>query len=400
MDKKEIQDATREYFKSIGFQVLKKTRFFYDNDQLTLQVMMDHSHFSDLYTFYYYFRIKALHPEIKSMFTYEGWDTDGGNLVYNYNKGFGVEYALWTKEKFLKELDLLVKKDIVPIMRDGISYIKKLAKNHRALDAYIVFSDKMRKQILALKPEEYQSKSCTDGNCSTDYNQEKLDQSTTDSGVVNEKKLNFFQRLKLKKYQPIIDYVEGRMPVTEFQKMFNEDRSLRKTLSTRLNKKWVFLKDYGYTIWNKLTKDVTYADRDWNSIRLREYLQEVLSAYLDNFNIKYTLHQKYIDDIDLLIDIQPSWLYVLDDSLDHIVYEIPKDLSKTKQIAWGKQRVKELFKYDKSYPRWIQEAEWPIVNGKPLVFSHQERIKGDDYHVLYYFYDPDTKEQAVVEQFS
>lgn len=161
-----------------------------------------------------------------------------------------------------------------------------------------------------------------------------------------------------------------------------------------------FLKDYGYTILNKLTKDVTYAGRDWNCIELRQRLQAVLSAYLDNFNIKYTLYQKYIDDINLLIDIQPSWLYVLDDSLDHIVYEIPKDLSKTKQIAWGKQRVKELFKYDKSYPRWIQEAEWPIVNGKPLVFSHQERIKGDDWHVLYYFYDPDTKEQTVVEQFS
>ncbi len=43
MDKKEIQDATREYFKSIGFQVLKKTRFFYDNEELTLQVMMDRS---------------------------------------------------------------------------------------------------------------------------------------------------------------------------------------------------------------------------------------------------------------------------------------------------------------------------------------------------------------------
>lgn len=213
-------------------------------------------------------------------------------------------------------------------------------------------------------------------------------------------KLGVFQREKLKKYQPIVDYVEGRMPVTDFQKMFNEDRSLRKTLSTRLNKKWVFLKDYGYTIWNKLTKDVTYADRDWNSIRLREYLQEVLSAYLDNFNIKYTLHQKYIDDIDLLIDIQPSWLYVLDDSLDHIVYEIPKDLSKTKQIAWGKQRVKELFKYDKSYPRWIQEAECPIVNGKPLVFSHTENVYGNPEHKRYYFYDPDTKEQTVVEQFS
>ena len=296
--------------------------------------MMDHSHFSDLYTFYYYFRIKALHPEIKSMFTYEGWDTDGGNLVYNYNKGFGVEYALWTKEKFLKELDLLVKKDIVPIMRDGISYIKKLAKNHRALDAYIVFSDKMREQILALKPEEYHSKSCTDGNCSTDYNQEKLDQSTTDSGVVNKKKLNFFQRLKLKKYQPIIDYVEGRMPITEFRKMFNEDRSLRKTLSQPMRKTWVFLKNYGYNICDKLTNDDTYAGRDWNCIELRQRLQQVLSAFLDNFNIKYVFYQKYLDDINLLIKIQPSWLYVLDDSLDHIVYEIPKDLSKTKQIAW------------------------------------------------------------------
>ena len=151
MDKKEIQDVTRAYFKSIGFQVLKKTRFFYDNDELTLQVLMDHSHFADLYTFYYYFRIKSLHPEIKSMLNDEVWDTFGGTLVYHYNKGFGIEYALWTKEKFLKELDFLVKKNVIPIMTEGIPYIKKLAKDDRALDAYIDFNDKMREQILSLK---------------------------------------------------------------------------------------------------------------------------------------------------------------------------------------------------------------------------------------------------------
>ena len=151
MDKKEIQDVTRAYFKSIGFQVLKKTRFFYDNDELTLQVLMDHSHFVDLYTFYYYFRIKALHPEIKSMLNDEVWDTAGGTLVYHYNKGFGIEYALWTKEKYLKELDFLVKKNVIPIMTEGIPYIKKLAKNHRALEAYIDFNVKMRERILSLK---------------------------------------------------------------------------------------------------------------------------------------------------------------------------------------------------------------------------------------------------------
>ena len=86
--------------------------------------------------------------------------------------------------------------------------------------------------------------------------------------------------------------------------------------------------------------------------------------------------------------------------LKPLIESIPKDLSKTKRVAMGKEKIRALFRYDKSYPRWIQGAEWPIVNGKPLVFSHQERIKGDDWHVLYYFYDPDTKEQTVVEQFS
>ena len=81
----------------------------------------------------------------------EVWDTFGGTLVYHYNKGFGIEYALWTKEKFLKELDFLVKKNLMPIITEGIPYIKKLAKDDRALDAYIDFNDKMRERILSLK---------------------------------------------------------------------------------------------------------------------------------------------------------------------------------------------------------------------------------------------------------
>ena len=210
---------------------------------------------------------------------------------------------------------------------------------------------------------------------------------------------NFFKRFK-PNYKPIVDYVEGRLSVVDFQKMFNEDRSLRNTLNQPMDKKYGFVKNYDFILADMLDKDPIYADRNWNTITLRRRVQAVLVAFLENFGVKFTLYSIYKEEFTLLLSIQPSWLRVQDDTLDSIVYEIPKDLSKTKQIAWGKQRVKELFKYDKSYPRWIQEAEWPIVNGKPLVFSHQERIKGDDWHVLYYFYDPDTKEQTVVEQFS
>ena len=79
------------------------------------------------------------------------WDTFGGVLTYTDKKWFRVEYALWTKEKFLKELDFLVKKNLMPIITEGIPYIKKLAKDDRALDAYIDFNDKMRERILSLK---------------------------------------------------------------------------------------------------------------------------------------------------------------------------------------------------------------------------------------------------------
>lgn len=73
-----------------------------------------------------------------------------------------------------------------------------------------------------------------------------------------------------------------------------------------------------------------------------------------------------------VLDIQPSWLDIEDDSIfQQILAEIPQELSKAQRIKLGKERVKKLFKYDKTYPRWIQSPKWPIVNGKPLVFSHQ-----------------------------
>lgn len=113
------------------------------------------------------------------------------------------------------------------------------------------------------------------------------------------------------------------------------------------------------------------------------------------------MFEKYSHNYDFLLDIQPTWLDIDDDCILHqILDEIPKTLSKTQRVKLGKEKVKELFKYDKTYPRWIQNPEWPIAHGKPLVFSHQEKVKGDDCHNYYYFYDEDTKEETIIEQFS
>ncbi|MGN1040889.1 MAG: hypothetical protein ACI4QL_05620 [Candidatus Fimimonas sp.] len=133
---------------------------------------------------------------------------------------------------------------------------------------------------------------------------------------------------------------------------------------------------------------------------MQSALQGELERYLDCFSVPYTHYPKYEEDCKFLLSLLPTWLDIDDDEIfQQIMDGIPADLPKTKRIAMGKAKIKEMFRYDKTYPRWEQEPEWPIVNGKPLVFSHQQKVKGDDFHFCYFFYNPDTKEETVVEQF-
>lgn len=212
-------------------------------------------------------------------------------------------------------------------------------------------------------------------------------------------KLGFFQRLKLRKYQPIIDYVEGRMTAEDFRKELLHGSSL-KTIFSKWKNTIFILKEYNYNFYDFLIEDWRFKRSSWNNITTNYYLSWWLEKFLSDNNISFQAFPKYKEDYRFLLDIQPSWVDCRDDSiLQPIIDSIPKDLSKTKRIAMGKEKIKALFKYDKSYPRWIQEAEWPIVNGKPLVFSHTENVDGNPEHKRYYFYDPDTNEQTVVEQF-
>lgn len=212
---------------------------------------------------------------------------------------------------------------------------------------------------------------------------------------------SIFWRFGTKKgFQYILDYVEGRMPITEFQRLYETDKSLQRTLKLPMDKKYVFLKSYGYSLYNFFKNSYNYKGKSWDTIVCRSALQGELTRLLDDYGISYVEYPKYHEDSIFLIQIQPSWVDTQDDSiLQPIIDSIPKDLSKTKRIAMGKEKIKAMFKYDKTYPRWVQGAEWPIVNGKPLVFSHQEKAKGGDIRTYYYFYDENTKEQTVIEQF-
>ena len=92
--------------------------------------------------------------------------------------------------------------------------------------------------------------------------------------------------------------------------------------------------------------------------------------------------------------------------LEKLLNDLPKELSKSKQIKHFKDQIRELFHIEKNkYPRWIQGADWPISpSGKPMRFVEQKRKKGKEYetmlYTLYVFEDVDTGEQRTIEQFT
>ncbi len=212
--------------------------------------------------------------------------------------------------------------------------------------------------------------------------------------------MKLFKNKKEEYIQVMKEYVEGKININEIKKLIEHNETFIELLKTRFDFERIAYKRYDYNIYNYLIKECPI-ENNWDTVEIRAAVYIEFIRYLKWFNIPYDAsYTKYDDDYDYMLDIQPSWLDINDTYgiFDKIIEEVPKDISKTKKIAYGKAKLKELFKYDKTYPRWIQAPEWPIINGKPLVFSHQSKEKKDDERVYYYFYDPDTKEETVVMQ--
>ena len=92
--------------------------------------------------------------------------------------------------------------------------------------------------------------------------------------------------------------------------------------------------------------------------------------------------------------------------IEAILDSVPDSLPKSKRVKEVKTRIKEAFHVSGTvYPRWVQEAEWPVsASGKPMRFVRQKRKKGKEYenmlYTLFCFEDADTGEERVVEQFT
>ena len=227
------------------------------------------------------------------------------------------------------------------------------------------------------------------------------------------KKAKTSRKDKTEALELMINFAEGRISTDEFWEIYKNSLALQTVIIKDKTRK------KGLLIFNSETGELKYDKKqykdsidyfaqeklldviDINILEHRHALYQTVRLYFwrrkANLKYKNADYEKY----EFLQRLVPRYVYIRDSSyIESILNEAPKELSTKAKIKYSKEKIRSLFRYDNSPPRWLQAPEWPIKNGQPLVFSHQEKITNIGDYVKYYFYDAKTNEQTIVEQFT
>lgn len=227
--------------------------------------------------------------------------------------------------------------------------------------------------------------------------------------------------IKIKQY--LIDFAEGRISVSDFIQYSKEHPEILDFLTNIADPKFkttIVHKKIGDNGWPQYISEELPFDAKLFLQKELEQSGGMLGKYLnihglfskvlttafpnDNIIIDETLHNKHW----FMLDACPEYIggEEVDDLLMDLLESLPDNLSKTKKVRLYKEQLRSLFNIESNkYPRWIQEAEWPVgEDGVPMRFISQKRKKGKAYETMLYteflFEDVKTGEQRIVEQFT
>ena len=130
--------------------------------------------------------------------------------------------------------------------------------------------------------------------------------------------------------------------------------------------------------------------------------QGIIEDFLSKAGIEFSASTRYSDAYSLILESLPPYL---DPPVEFIMQLIPNDpgMSQTQKKQLLKQRLETAFPCAGKPPTWMQSPDWPIVNGKPLVFVGQLAMDlpavFHDSGMVYVFYSPDDGSFETVSQF-
>lgn len=129
----------------------------------------------------------------------------------------------------------------------------------------------------------------------------------------------------------------------------------------------------------------------------------IIEDFLHKAEVSFRSARRFGGLYSLILKALPEYL---DPPLEFMIEKIVPtdgDLSDTRKRQLIKERLKECFRCVGKPPKWIQGPDWPIRDGKPLVFMGQLPIDAPalfhDAGAAYLFYDPADGSFETVVQF-
>ncbi|MBO5796859.1 MAG: hypothetical protein J6R77_00745, partial [Clostridia bacterium] len=112
-----------------------------------------------------------------------------------------------------------------------------------------------------------------------------------------------------------------------------------------------------------------------------------LSFYNDIYEIYYQIDSsvrycyRYSDAYRFALDVIPQYLsggeaekYIQ----KHIIPQFPDTMKNSERKRAIRSKIKDTFKSEKGYPRWVQSSEWPMdKEGKPATYIGKGKSEGD-----------------------
>lgn len=199
-------------------------------------------------------------------------------------------------------------------------------------------------------------------------------------------------RKKREVINKMIDFVEGRMTVYEFWDMYIKNSDFIKVVK---KKEKYFLPSHRKLFFEPEKINL-------NNLDSRMSVYGKIKFFLRLNKISFTPYNPEEERYLFLGKICPHWVTIYDSEwLEEVLDVKGKSIKEMGTFKSLKEKVKSLFKYEKYPPKWIQEAEWPIIDGVPAVFFRQSSNPNSknwsEEPIDYYFKDSKGKEIVVTQ---
>ena len=183
--------------------------------------------------------------------------------------------------------------------------------------------------------------------------------------------------------QQMADLAEGRMSIREFWELYQKSPVLQDII---LNDKKLPSRQYIVDQFKRV---------DMNLLECRVDVYTAVENYFSRRNIGLRFRNEDVSLLCKLLNLLPSYIDMGNgEFFANIMAQAPKDLKSKERDKWFRSEIRRLFTWNKKKPVWIQPPQWPIIDGVPYVFSHQETA--EEGYECYYFYDPNDNTKTVV----